>query len=73
MVKKILSGLFAYDENVCCTKPLSPKKSSSPRKKSLSLEKTKNSSIKEDMPSTNTKKELKSNLKKVESDPFFLH
>tara|TARA_B100001093_G_scaffold504731_1_gene560982 strand:- start:129 stop:332 length:204 start_codon:yes stop_codon:yes gene_type:complete len=67
MVKKILSGLFAYDENVCCTKPLSPKK------KSSSLEKTNNSSIKEIMPSTNTKKELKSNLKKVESDPFFLH
>jgi len=73
MVKKILSGFFAYDENVCCSKPLSPKKISSPKQKSSSLEKINNSPIKENIPPTNTKKELKTSIKKVESDPFFLH
>ena len=77
MAKKVLSGFFAYDENVCCTSSLSPKKvspslSSTPSS-TPSLEKSNNSSTKENISPTSTKTETKTNMKKIDSDPFFFY
>lgn len=34
MPDKVISGIFKFDENVAATAPLSPKKSTSPKKSS---------------------------------------
>ena len=73
MTKKVISYFFAYDENVCCTSSLSPKKISSPKKNLSSLEKSNNSFTKENISPTNIKIETKSNMKKIDSDPFFFN
>lgn len=77
MAKKVLSGFFAYDENVCCTSSLSPKKVSPTPSSTPSLEKSNNSSTKENISPTSTKTETKTetktNMKKIDNDPFFFY
>lgn len=56
MLENINSAVFAFDENVCATSPLSPKK-----KTSVKIEK--DNKVEVDI--------KKSTIKKVDSDPFF--
>jgi hypothetical protein len=56
MLKNIISAVFTFDENVCATSPLSPKK-----KTSVNNEKDNKINI----------DDKKYDIKKVYSDPFF--
>lgn len=56
MLKNINSAIFAFDENVCATSPLSPKKNNS-----VNIEKDNKVEV----------DSKKYTIKKVDSDPFF--